>query len=72
VGVPSGVFSILALYLGVPNFPELIRAIWRREEILQQLIVASKSIGETKLEAKLEEAVSKIKRHIIFSASLYL
>jgi ATP-dependent RNA helicase DOB1 len=50
----------------------LIRAIWRREEILQQLIVASKSIGETKLEAKLEEAVSKIKRHIIFSASLYL
>jgi len=50
----------------------LIRAIWRREEILQQLIVASKSIGETKLEAKLEEAVSKIKRLIIFSASLYL
>jgi len=36
-----------------------------REEILQQLIVASKSIGETKLEAKLEEAVSKIKRHNI-------
>jgi len=54
------------------NFPELIRAIWRLEEVLQQLILASMSIGETELEAKLEEAVSRIKRHIVFTASLYL
>jgi len=40
----------------------LIRAIRRLEEVLQQLILASMSIGETELEAKLEEAVSKIKR----------
>ncbi|KAF0888097.1 hypothetical protein E2562_010805 [Oryza meyeriana var. granulata] len=50
----------------------LIRAIRRLEEVLQQLILASKSVGETQLEAKLEEAVSKIKRDIVFAASLYL
>ncbi|RVW41859.1 DExH-box ATP-dependent RNA helicase DExH9 [Vitis vinifera] len=50
----------------------LIRAIRRLEEVLQQLIQAAKSIGETELEAKFEEAVSKIKRDIVFAASLYL
>lgn len=50
----------------------LIRAIRRLEEVLQQLILASKSIGETQLESKFEEAVSKIKRDIVFAASLYL
>lgn len=50
----------------------LIRAIRRVEEVLQQLILASKSIGETQLEAKFEEAVAKIKRDIVFAASLYL
>ncbi|KAK9165148.1 hypothetical protein Scep_000339 [Stephania cephalantha] len=50
----------------------LIRAIRRLEEILQQLIQAAKSIGETQLESKFEEAVSKIKRDIVFAASLYL
>ncbi|KAK1313776.1 hypothetical protein QJS10_CPA06g01481 [Acorus calamus] len=50
----------------------LIRAIRRLEEILQQLIQASKSIGETELESKFEAAVSKIKRDIVFAASLYL
>lgn len=50
----------------------LIREIRRLEEILQQLIQAAKSIGETELESKFEEAVSKIKRDIVFAASLYL
>ncbi|XP_078433326.1 RNA helicase, ATP-dependent, SK12/DOB1 protein [Wolffia australiana] len=50
----------------------LIRAIRRLEEVLQQLIAAAKSIGETELEAKLEDAVVKIKRDIVFAASLYL
>ncbi|CAM0912509.1 unnamed protein product [Alopecurus aequalis] len=50
----------------------MIRAIRRLEEVLQQLILASQSIGETQLVAKLEEAVSKIKRDIVFAASLYL
>ncbi|KAF6176653.1 hypothetical protein GIB67_034515 [Kingdonia uniflora] len=50
----------------------LIRAIRRLEEVLQQLIMAAKSIGETDLVSKFEEAVSKIKRDIVFAASLYL
>ncbi|KAF7127932.1 hypothetical protein RHSIM_Rhsim11G0118200 [Rhododendron simsii] len=50
----------------------LIRAIRRLEEVLQQLIQAAKSIGEAELEAKFEDAVSKIKRDIVFAASLYL
>lgn len=50
----------------------LIRAIRRLEEVLQQLILAAKSIGETELEEKFEDAVSKIKRDIVFAASLYL
>lgn len=50
----------------------LIRAIRRLEEVLQQLILATKSIGETQLESKFEEAVTKIKRDIVFAASLYL
>ncbi|WOK97165.1 DExH-box ATP-dependent RNA helicase DExH9 isoform X1 [Canna indica] len=50
----------------------LIRAIRRLEEVLQQLILASKSIGEVELESKFEDAVAKIKRDIVFAASLYL
>ena len=63
-------FCLIISLLASINFPELIRAIRRMEEVLQQVILASKSIGETELEAKLEEAVSKIKRHIVFTASL--
>ncbi|OVA01159.1 Helicase [Macleaya cordata] len=50
----------------------LIRAIRRLEEVLQQLIEAAKSIGETELESKFQVAVTKIKRDIVFAASLYL
>ncbi|KAL2622125.1 hypothetical protein R1flu_002330 [Riccia fluitans] len=50
----------------------LIRAFKRLEEVLQQLIVASRSVGAAELETKFEEAVTKIKRDIVFAASLYL
>ncbi|KAL5699123.1 RNA helicase [Ranunculus cassubicifolius] len=49
----------------------LIRAIRRLEELLQQLILAAKSIGETQLESKFGKAVDMIKRDIVFAASLY-
>ncbi|KAI5658159.1 hypothetical protein M9H77_26952 [Catharanthus roseus] len=49
----------------------LIRAIRRLEEVLQQLIQAAKSIGEIELEEKFEDAVTRIKRDIVFAASLY-
>lgn len=50
----------------------LIRAFKRLEEVLQQLIMASRSIGAAELETTFQEAVSKIKRDIVFAASLYL
>ncbi|KAK4476808.1 hypothetical protein RD792_015968 [Penstemon davidsonii] len=50
----------------------LIRAIRRLEEVLQQLIQAAESVGERELKVKFEEAVTKIKRDIVFAASLYL
>ncbi|PIA65423.1 hypothetical protein AQUCO_00100723v1 [Aquilegia coerulea] len=56
----------------VPLIFDLIRAIRRLEEVLQQLILAAKSIGETELESKFEAVVSKIKRDIVFAATLYL
>ena len=49
------------------------KAIRKLEEALQQLILASRSIGETELEAKLEEAVARSRGiDIVFAASLYL
>ncbi|KAG0569232.1 hypothetical protein KC19_6G075600 [Ceratodon purpureus] len=50
----------------------LIRALRRLEEVLQQLIVAARAIGELDLEAKFQEASTRIKRDIVFAASLYL
>lgn len=50
----------------------LIRAMKRLEEVLQQLVVAAHSIGEIDLETKFQDAVVRIKRDIVFAASLYL
>lgn len=41
-------------------------------ELLRQLLAAAKSIGNVELESKLAESISKIKRDIVFAASLYL
>ncbi|EPS69767.1 hypothetical protein M569_04995 [Genlisea aurea] len=57
----------------IPVFEgSLIRAIRRLEEVLRQLTEAARSIGEAELEEKCQEAVVKIKRDIVFAASLYL
>lgn len=50
----------------------IIRAMRRLEEILRQLIQASKSIGNTDLENKFSESIKIVKRDIVFAASLYL
>ena len=50
----------------------VIRVIRRLEELLRQLAQAAKFIGDTALEEKFTEAGTKIKRDIIFAASLYL
>ena len=44
----------------------------RLEELLRQMILAAKAIGNNELEKKFGEASTAIKRDIVFAASLYL
>ncbi|KAI9597618.1 antiviral helicase [Syncephalis fuscata] len=50
----------------------LIRAFRRLEELLRQMSAAAKAIGNTELEVKFAQGITKIKRDIVFAASLYL
>ncbi|XP_072920538.1 exosome RNA helicase MTR4 [Hemitrygon akajei] len=50
----------------------IIRCMRRLEELLRQMCQAAKAIGNTELENKFAEGISKIKRDIVFAASLYL
>ena len=49
-----------------------MRAVRRLEELLRQLKEATAGVGEAALSAAFEEAGAKLKRDIIFAASLYL
>ncbi|KNC96224.1 ATP-dependent RNA helicase MTR4 [Spizellomyces punctatus DAOM BR117] len=50
----------------------IIRCMRRLEELLREMVAASKSIGNTDLENKFAEGINKIKRDIVFAGSLYL
>lgn len=50
----------------------LVRAIRRLEELLRQLADALKAVGDMELSEKFDAAIGKIKRDIIFAASLFL
>jgi ATP-dependent RNA helicase DOB1 len=50
----------------------IIRHIRRLEELLRQMSNAAKAIGNIPLETKFNDGISKIKRDIVFAASLYL
>lgn len=50
----------------------IIRCMRRLEELLRQMVQASKTIGNTDLEDKFNTAIKSIKRDIIFASSLYL
>ena len=50
----------------------IVRVIRRLEELCRQLGDASKAIGDEALETKFKEASAKMRRDIIFAASLYL
>ncbi|KAI3427412.1 hypothetical protein D9Q98_010327 [Chlorella vulgaris] len=50
----------------------LVRAIRRLEELLRQVAAALKVVGEVALAEKFESAIGRIKRDIVFAASLYL
>lgn len=50
----------------------IIRVIRRLEELCRQLSDAAKAIGDESLQAKFRDASAKMRRDIIFAASLYL
>jgi len=50
----------------------IIRAMRRLEELLRQLSAAAKSIGNEELEKRFDTGSEKLKRDIVFAASLYL
>ncbi|CAL8148366.1 unnamed protein product [Orchesella dallaii] len=50
----------------------IIRCMRRLEELLRQMSLAAKVIGNKELEEKFSEGVKLIKRDIVFAASLYL
>jgi ATP-dependent RNA helicase DOB1 len=50
----------------------IIRCMRRLEELMRQMVQASKTIGNTDLENKFSEAIRLLKRDIVFAASLYL
>jgi ATP-dependent RNA helicase DOB1 len=50
----------------------IIRVIRRLEELTRQLADAAKAIGDEALQAKFTEASGKMRRNIVFAASLYL
>lgn len=49
-----------------------MRAVRRLEELLRQLKDALEGVGETALAARFDEASTRMRRDIIFAASLYL
>jgi ATP-dependent RNA helicase DOB1 len=50
----------------------VIRTMRRLEELLRQMATAAKSIGNDDLETKFNEGMLRLKRDIVFAASLYL
>jgi len=50
----------------------IIRSMRLLEELLRQMVQASKNIGNSELENKFAEAIKLLKRDIVFAASLYL
>lgn len=61
------IMSHTGLYEG-----SVVRVIRRLEELVRELASAAKGIGNAELERKLTEGRSRLKRGIIFAASLYL
>lgn len=50
----------------------MVRAIRRLEEVMRQLTSALRSIGDMEMADLFAEASQRIRRDIIFAASLYL
>ena len=68
----SSVVSIAALSSRVIEQGSLVRAVRRVEEVLRQATAGAKVMGEMELAALFEDGITRIKRDIVFAASLYL
>jgi ATP-dependent RNA helicase DOB1 len=49
-----------------------VRAIRRLEELLRRVAAALRTIGEASLAERFDAAIGRIKRDIVFAASLHL
>lgn len=50
----------------------IVRVIRRLEELLRQLATAATAIGNSELKKLFEDGAAKIRRGVVFAASLYL
>ena len=50
----------------------IIRCLRRLDELISQLVEASKIIGNMEMKKKFEDSQKNLKRGIVFTASLYL
>eukprot|EP00244_Chara_vulgaris_P006478 TRINITY_DN24599_c0_g2_i1.p1 TRINITY_DN24599_c0_g2~~TRINITY_DN24599_c0_g2_i1.p1 ORF type:complete len:106 (-),score=18.81 TRINITY_DN24599_c0_g2_i1:127-444(-) len=50
----------------------IIRAVRRLDEVIGQIKIACKAVGESELERKFEEASGNLRRGIMFANSLYI
>ena len=50
----------------------VIRCMRRLDELTREMCCAARAIGNTELESKFSQGITKIKRDIVFAASLYL
>ena len=76
VGDPSAICAGKSTFAEVMKLTDefegsIIRVIRRLEELLRQLASASLAIGNMELKQKFDDGSAKIKRDIVFAASLY-
>jgi len=68
----SKYFCIILCLKWVRYVGNIIRSIRRLEELLRQLASAASSIGNNELTTKFDECARRIRRGVVFTASLYL
>jgi superfamily II RNA helicase len=66
-------FAVQVKQLGKSIFEgSIVRAIRRLHELMLQMKTACEVLGDTDLADRMEEGAQKLKRDVVFAASLYL
>ncbi len=50
----------------------LVRCLRQCEELMRQVVVALRGVGDVELAGRFEDAAARIKRGVVFAPSLYL